>query len=88
MICKSCGSIIEDKVEKDPWCMYKLQNGKVINQLFRPDKIPRGWHDSPGAAMAKGKKKQAKIHVPQPELEVDIFHVEPEVIDGDSARVN
>ncbi len=48
MICDKCGSKIESK--KDPWCMYKVENGKVISRLFHPDAIPKGWADSPQAA--------------------------------------
>ena len=36
----------------DHWCMYKVEDGQVINQLFEPSEIPNGWYDSPKAARA------------------------------------
>lgn len=42
----------------DPWWMYKSINGKVESHLFDPDKIPKGWYDSPGAARAAAKPKK------------------------------
>ena len=59
MICDKCGSqVAEDK--KDPWCMYKFQDGKVISQLFHPDHIPVDWFDSPKAAK-NGSKKESPV---------------------------
>jgi len=51
MFCKECGQKISSEA-KDPWCMYKVEGGQVINQLFNPDQIPEGWYDSPKAAKA------------------------------------
>lgn len=52
MICEKCGH--DNKAVKkhsvDPWCMYQVKDGKVINDLFLPHLIPDGWYDSPGAA--------------------------------------
>jgi len=51
MICSKCG---HDNAEKphslDPWCMYQVKDGVVINAMFLPDRIPEGWYDSPKAA--------------------------------------
>jgi len=51
MICSKCG---HDNVQKphslDPWCMYQVKDGVVINAMFLPDRIPKGWYDSPKAA--------------------------------------
>lgn len=43
---------------KDPWWMYQCINGEVVSHLFDPDKIPKGWHDSPRAAKAARKPKK------------------------------
>jgi hypothetical protein len=59
MICEKCGYESEPKAGKDPWCMYKFENGVVINKLFDPDAIPKGWYDSPRAAK-EGVKKTSK----------------------------
>ena len=52
MICSKCG---HDNVQKphslDPWCMYQVKGGVVINAMFLPDRIPEGWYDSPKAAV-------------------------------------
>ena len=51
MICSKCG---HDNAQKphslDPWCMYQVKGGVVINAMFLPDRIPEGWYDSPKAA--------------------------------------
>lgn len=53
MICSKCG---HDNTVKshtiDPWCMYQVKGGEVINAMFLPDRIPEGWFDSPKAAKA------------------------------------
>ena len=87
MICKHCGSEVKQKAEKDPWCMYKLHKGEVISQLFNPDKIPKGWYDSPRKAKAK---KQSKLYTNKlsDEANITINHAEAEISDGDSARIN
>ena len=59
MFCDKCGQPTEGKI-KDPWCMYKFENGQVINQLFHPDQIPDGWHDSPGAATVAVKEEDVQ----------------------------
>lgn len=64
MICEHCGKPAQaaKKQSKDPWCMYQVKDGAVINQLFHPDRIPDGWYDSPKAAKAALEKpKPAKI---------------------------
>ena len=51
MICCKCGHDNAEKSHKvDPWCMYQVKDGKVINDLFQPSMIPEGWYDSPKAA--------------------------------------
>ena len=57
MICTNCGHDNTVTAVKDPWCMYRVENGQVINKLFDPDNIPTGWFDSPKAAKAKKSKK-------------------------------
>jgi hypothetical protein len=58
MICEKCGH--NDQIpEKDEWCMYQVKDGLVINQMFHPDRIPKGWFDSPKAAKS-AKKPRAK----------------------------
>ena len=52
MICEKCGHKLTQKAEKDPWCMYQVKDGQVINQMFDPDDVPKGWYDSPKAAKA------------------------------------
>ncbi len=32
--------------------MYQVKDGQVIDQLFNPDDVPKGWYDSPKAAKA------------------------------------
>ena len=53
MICSKCG---HDNAQKphslDPWCMYQVKDGKIINDLFLPHMIPEGWYDSPKTAKA------------------------------------
>jgi hypothetical protein len=56
MICDKCGQEVAED-QKDPWCMYQMKDGKVISQLFHPDQIPEGWHDSPKAAQAAVTKR-------------------------------
>ena len=51
MLCKACGQEII-KEQKDRWCMYQVQDGKVVDQLFHPDVIPDGWYESPALAKA------------------------------------
>jgi len=50
MKCDQCGHEVAERPSVDPWCMYKMENGKVINAMFDPTQIPEGWYDSPGAA--------------------------------------
>ena len=53
MICKKCGHDNSAKAHSgDPWCMYQVKDGKVIDAMFLPSRIPEGWYDSPGAAKA------------------------------------
>jgi len=60
MKCESCGNEIKENAHKDPWCMYQLVEGKIINKLFHPDEIPNGWYDSPKAARSAVKKTKKK----------------------------
>lgn len=30
--------------------MYQIKDGQVINAMFEPQNIPKGWYDSPDAA--------------------------------------
>ena len=63
MICKKCGyddSVENQKHNHDPWCMYQVKGGEVINDMFHPDRIPDGWYDSPGAAKEAVKLKNKK----------------------------
>jgi len=60
MICEKCGSEVLEKPKKDPWCMYKFVDGKVVSKLFDPDQIPMGWYDSPKAAKLGGVLEQAE----------------------------
>ncbi len=75
MICSECGHDNTAKVHTvDPWCMYQVKDGKVVNAMFLPDRIPEGWYDSPKAA-------KAALEVEEPEPgEVD--KVEPDKVDG------
>ena len=57
MFCKECGQVIGEAA-KDPWCMYRFENGQVINKMFHPDQIPEGWYDSPKAATAAVKEAE------------------------------
>jgi len=51
MICSKCGHNDSEKAHSlDPWCMYQVKDGVVINAMFLPDRIPEGWYDSPKAA--------------------------------------
>ncbi|MBL4664262.1 MAG: hypothetical protein JKY22_12090 [Flavobacteriaceae bacterium] len=59
MVCTECGHDNSAVAAKDPWCMYKFENGQVVNKLFDPDKIPKGWFDSPKAAKAGKKTSKA-----------------------------
>ena len=53
MICNKCGhDNTEEAHSGDPWCMYQVKDGKVIDAMFLPNRIPEGWYDSPGAAKA------------------------------------
>ena len=60
MICTKCGHDNTVTAVKDPWCMYRVENGLIINKLFDPDKIPGGWFDSPKAARKGAPKKLKK----------------------------
>jgi hypothetical protein len=60
MICPHCGKEVEEVAKKDPWCMYQVKDGKVINQLFDPDQIPEGWYDSPKAAKLAAQKRKRR----------------------------
>ena len=61
MICNKCGHDNTPKREvRDPWCMYKVENGIVINKLFDPLYIPDGWYDSPRAARAGIEPKKSE----------------------------
>ena len=69
MKCPNCGH--DDSPEShvvDPWCMYQVKDGKVINDLFLPHLIPEGWHDSPKAAKAA---VEAKVEQPKPEPKIE-----------------
>lgn len=81
MICKHCGNEVNQKAEKDPWCMYKFHEGQVVSQLFNPDKIPKGWYDSPAKA-----KKRSKLYTNKLPDAANITIGEAE--NGDSARIN
>lgn len=53
MICSKCGHDNSGKAHTaDAWCMYQVRDGKVVNDMFLPDRIPEGWYDSPKAAKA------------------------------------
>ncbi|MEE8289572.1 MAG: hypothetical protein V3R25_09185 [Nitrosomonadaceae bacterium] len=65
MICEKCGTNLGSGPKKDPWCMYKAENGQVINAMFHPDSIPEGWYDSPKAAKAALVPKEEKVEEPK-----------------------
>ena len=60
MICSHCG-----EASKNPWHMYKVEGGEVINRLFTPGHIPDGWYDSPKAAKA-ALEQPSKVTIEQP----------------------
>ena len=61
MICEKCKCDMSS--QKDPWCMYQVaDDGTVTNKMFNPDKIPRGWYDSPGAARKAKEKREEKVN--------------------------
>lgn len=69
MICKKCGHDNNTPVKShsyDPWCMYQVKDGEVINAMFLPDQIPEGWYDSPGAAKAAVETKPEKKKAGRP----------------------
>ena len=61
MHCEKCGQSMLVESQKDPWCMYQIKDGKVINKLFHPDAIPDGWFDSPKAAKAATTEPQVEV---------------------------
>ena len=61
--------------------MYQVKDDRVVNQLFDPDSIPRGWYDSPKAAKAAKVKQDAKA---AKATNVGLMVNK----DGDSARLN
>jgi len=87
MICDKCGHETAGKPSRDPWCMYQVRGGKVINKLFDPTQIPDGWYDSPSAAQGAVDEQQIKEieAVKTPDIE------EPkteEVTNDNSSRLN
>lgn len=68
MGCPHCSESLELEVKKDPWRMYQMKEGKLDSQLFHPDQIPDGWHDSPGSAKAATEKKKPG---PKPKVKDD-----------------
>jgi len=87
MICSKCGHNDSEKPHSlDPWCMYQVKDGVVINAMFLPDRIPEGWYDSPKAA----KHAVAMDIIGNPSANIDeivaswpvVEHKTPEKIDG------
>ncbi|WP_299077179.1 hypothetical protein [uncultured Paraglaciecola sp.] len=64
MICKQCGCDSEYKVQsRDPWCMYKIRDGRVVSETFDPLYVPNGWHDSPKAAKEAEARKAIPLEI-------------------------
>ncbi len=61
MICSNCGHDSAKTHAVDPWCMYQVRDGVVVNELFLPHLIPEGWYDSPKAAKAAVKVVEPPI---------------------------